>query len=155
MIRIAAIVALLCSSISGSAATLAESARLAGCTDEPVAISSGLYKCTTEKGADVFFNTQSPGGVEGSGASKRTTAYGIGNALATVKIGMTRAEVERIGQVGDRCTDWPRQRPPRCGPLHYYSDRRTVETALGKTAIHYYGRDQIVYRDGVVVEIVR
>jgi hypothetical protein len=76
-------------------------------------------------------------------------------AFAKVKIGMTIEEVERIDQVGNACTDWPHQKPPKCGPLRYYWDKRTVESASGKTVTYSWARRQIVYRDGVVVLILR
>jgi hypothetical protein len=68
---------------------------------------------------------------------------------------MSIDEVHRLGQVGDRCTDWPRQRPPMCGPLHYFSDVRSVETVSGKTTTYSYGREEIVYKNGVVILIRR
>jgi hypothetical protein len=76
-------------------------------------------------------------------------------AFAQVKIGMTLEQVRRLGQEGDRCADWPHQRPPVCGPLHYFRDKRTVETAPGTTIVYSYGREEIVLRNGVVVQIRR
>jgi hypothetical protein len=76
-------------------------------------------------------------------------------AFAQVMIGMTIDEVHRLGQAGNRCTNWPKQRPPTCGPLHYFSDKHTVETASGTTTVYSYGREEIVYANGVVVLIRR
>ena len=76
-------------------------------------------------------------------------------AFVQVKIGMTRDEVHSLGQTGKRCTDWPHQRPPICGPLHYFSDMRTVETASGTTTVYSYGREEIVYKNGIVILIRR
>jgi hypothetical protein len=85
----------------------------------------------------------------------RKTDLSRRDAFDRVKIGMTQDEVRKLGQVGNRCTDWPHQRPPVCGPLHYFSDMRTVETATGTTTSYSYGRDEIVYRNGTVVLIRR
>jgi hypothetical protein len=76
-------------------------------------------------------------------------------AFSQVKVGMTLDQVRKLGQVGNRCIDWPHQRPPACGPLHYFSDVRRTETASGTTTIYSYGREQIVLKDDVVVLIVR
>jgi hypothetical protein len=38
------------------AATLAEKTRESGCVGKPVAISEGLFKCSTASGGDAFFN---------------------------------------------------------------------------------------------------
>ena len=47
-----------------------------------------------------------------SGANDRVEAR-LQAAFAKVKIGMTMEEVQRIGQVGNACTNWPNQQPPR------------------------------------------
>lgn len=41
---------------AAGAATISEKARESGCTGRPVAISDGLFKCTTSNGGDAFFN---------------------------------------------------------------------------------------------------
>ena len=76
-------------------------------------------------------------------------------AFSQVKIGMTLDEVRKLGQVGNKCTDWPHQRPPTCGPLHYFADVRSTETASGTTTTYSYGSEQIVLKNGVVVLIRR
>lgn len=76
-------------------------------------------------------------------------------AFTQVKTGMTLDDVRRLGQTGTRCTDWPKQRPPVCGPLHYLSDKRIVETASGTTTVYSYGREEIVFKNGIVVLIRR
>lgn len=75
--------------------------------------------------------------------------------FSQVKIGMTEDAVMKIGQVGNHCTDWPHQGVPTCGILHYYQDRRVVETASGTTTYYTYEGREIVYRNGVVVLIRR
>ena len=76
-------------------------------------------------------------------------------AFSQVKVGMTLDEVRRLGQVGHKCTDWPHQHPPICGPLHYFADVRSTETASGTTTTYSYGKEQIVLRNGIVVLILR
>jgi len=60
-----------------------------------------------------------------------------------------------MDQVGNRCTDWRRQRPPICGPLRYVGDVRAVETTDGVTKTYSWGKQKIVFKNGVVVLIAR
>ena len=74
------------------AATLAEKARESGCTSKPVAISDGLFKCTTPNGGDAFFNV--PGVVGTPLPSSSATGARKSSDKSTTPTGFPRVDPE-------------------------------------------------------------
>jgi len=77
---------------AAGAATLAEKARESGCTSKPVAISEGLFKCTTPNGGDAFFNV--PGVVGTPPPSSSATAARKPSDKSTTPTGFPRVDAE-------------------------------------------------------------
>jgi hypothetical protein len=77
-------------------------------------------------------------------------------AFRQVRVGMTLDDMRRLGQIGNGCTNWTQQRPPVCGPLHYFHDVHTSESGSETITIYDYGDgQQIILKDGAVVMIRR
>jgi hypothetical protein len=77
---------------TASAATLVEKARESGCVGKPVAISEGLFKCSTSSGGDAFFNV--PGVLGTPPSSSGATGVRKPADKSTTPSGFPRVDAE-------------------------------------------------------------